>query len=91
MEEEVGNPFRSDGFLGRAKNYPLSKAMANHDQKGIEAHGKGKICDKVARDLLEGTSERGANGSEGRNGGVCVRFVLLENCTSFNVFAYKRC
>ena len=33
MEEEVGNSFRGDGFLGRAENYPLSKAMVNHDQK----------------------------------------------------------
>ena len=33
MKEEVGDPFHSDGFLGRAENYPLSKAMVNHDQK----------------------------------------------------------
>ena len=33
MEEEVGDPFHSDGFLGRAENHPLSKAMIDHDQK----------------------------------------------------------
>ena len=33
MKEEVGNPFHRDGFLGRAENNPLSKAMVNHDQK----------------------------------------------------------
>ena len=33
MEEEIGDPFCSDGFLGRAKNHPLSKPMVDHDQK----------------------------------------------------------
>ena len=33
MEEEVGNSFFSDGFLGRAENHPLSKSMVNHDQE----------------------------------------------------------
>ena len=33
MEEEVGNSFCSDGFLGRAENHPLSKSMVDHDQK----------------------------------------------------------
>ena len=31
------------------------------------------------------------NGSEGWNGGVCVRFALLANHASFNIFAHKRC
>ena len=33
MEEEVGNSFCGDGFLDRAENHPLSKAMVDHDQK----------------------------------------------------------
>ena len=33
MEEEVGDPFCCDGFLGRAENHPLSKAMVDHDKK----------------------------------------------------------
>ena len=35
--EEVGrNSFGGDGFLGRAKNHPLSKSMVYHDQERIE-------------------------------------------------------
>ena len=32
VKEEDGYPFDSDHFLGRAENYPLCKAMINHDQ-----------------------------------------------------------
>ena len=55
MEKEGGDPFGGDGLLGRAKNYPLSKPMVYHDHERIEARGDREICDKIARDLLEGT------------------------------------
>ena len=54
MEEKGSNSFGNDGFLGRAKNYPLGKPMIYHDQERIEAQGQGKICDEIAGDLLEG-------------------------------------
>ena len=37
VEKEGSNPFGGDGFLGRAKNHPLSKSMVYHDQERIEA------------------------------------------------------
>ena len=55
VEEKGCNPFSSDGFLGRAKNYPLSKSMVYHDQERIEARGDGKMGDEIAGDLLEWT------------------------------------
>ena len=55
VEKEGGNSLSGDGFLGGAKNHPLSKAMVDHDQERIEAGGHGKTHDEVARDLLEGT------------------------------------
>ena len=39
VEEKGGNPFGGDGFLGRAKNYPLSKPMVYHDQERIKTRG----------------------------------------------------
>ena len=53
VEEKGGNPFSGDGFLCRAKNYPLSKPMVYHDQERIEARGDGKIGDEITGDLLE--------------------------------------
>ena len=36
MEEQECDPFSGNGFLGGAENYPLSKAMVNHDQKRVK-------------------------------------------------------
>ena len=62
MEKEGGDPFGGDGFLGRAKNYPLSKPMVDHDQERVEARGDREIRDKIARDLLERARGDGLNG-----------------------------
>ena len=37
VEKEGGDSLSGDGFLGRAKNHPLSKPMVYHDQERIEA------------------------------------------------------
>ena len=37
VEKEDGYLFGRDGFLSGAENYPLCKAMVNHDQEKIEA------------------------------------------------------
>ena len=54
VKKEGGDPFGSDRFLGRAKNYPLSKPMVYHDHERIEARGDREISDKVTGNLLEG-------------------------------------
>ena len=48
VEKEGCDPFGSDGFLGRAKNYPLSKPMVYHDHKRIEACRDREIHDQIA-------------------------------------------
>ena len=65
-------PFSSDGFLSGAKNYPLHKAMVDHDQQRIKTRGSGGVSDKVTRDLLEGAQHMGLDRSEWRSGGVCI-------------------
>ena len=59
VEKEGGDSFGGDGFLGRAKNYPLSKSMVYHDQERIEAQGSREVRDKIAGDLLEGAGGDG--------------------------------
>ena len=59
VEEKGGDPFSGDGFLGRAKNYPLSKPMVYHDHERIEAGGYGEIHNEIAGDLLEGAGGDG--------------------------------
>ena len=87
VEEKEGDPFSGDGFLCKAKNYPLSKAMVNHDQERIKASEDREVCDKIAGDLLEGARCQGLDGGEQRYGGVHVGLVLLTRGTSLNVLA----
>ena len=42
VEKEGGDSLSSDGFLGRAKNHPLSKPMVYHDQERVKARGDGR-------------------------------------------------
>ena len=62
VEKEGCDSFGGDGFLGRAKNYPLSKPMVYHDHKGIEARRNGEVGDKVAGNLLKRARGDGLNG-----------------------------
>ena len=45
MEKEGSDSFSGDGFLCGAENYPLSKAMVDHDQERVEAGRGGEVCD----------------------------------------------
>ena len=72
VEKEGGYPFYSDSFLYGAENYPLSKAMVNHDQQRIKTRGHREVGDKVIGDLLEGARCVGHNWCKWRDGGVCV-------------------
>ena len=62
VEKEGGDPFSGNGFLGRAKDYPLSKPMVYHDHERIEAGRHEEIHDKVAGDLLERARGNGFDG-----------------------------
>ena len=65
VEEDLGNICRGGGFVARAENYPLQKAMVNHNQNRIVAMGEGEISDEVHGDLLEGVGALREDGSKG--------------------------
>ena len=62
VEKEGGDSFGGDGFLGRAKNHPLSKPMVYHDQERVKAQGDREVGDEITGDLLEGTRSDGFDG-----------------------------
>ena len=72
MEKECSDSFGGDHFLSGAENYPLCKAMVNHDHQGIKAGGCGGVGDEVTRDLLEGAGSMGFNQSKRQDGGVSI-------------------
>ena len=69
VEKERGNAFSGDVLLCGTENHPLSKAMVDHDQKGIKTGRRREVSDKIARDLLERAGCGGANGGERQDGG----------------------
>ena len=91
MKEKGDYPFGSDRFLSGAENYPLHKAMVDHDQQRIEAGGKGEVSDEVTRDLLEGARCMGFDRGERGNSGVHVGLILLAQGTAFNVLLHELC
>ena len=76
-EEQGGNSSGVDGFLSRAENYPLSKSMVDHDQKGIKTIRKGKVSDQITGDLLKGARAGGWNGEKWGSRWMGIDLVLL--------------
>ena len=91
MKEKGGYPFGGDCFLSGAENYPLCKAMVDHDQQRIKARGSREVGDQVTRDLLEGTRGMRLDWGEWGDSGVCVQLVLLASGTAINVLAHELC
>ena len=91
MEKEGGYSLGGDRFLSGAENYPLRKAMVDHDQQRVKARGNGEVGDKVTRDLLEGTRSVGFDWGQWGDGGVGVRFILLACGAALDVLAHELC
>ena len=53
-EKEFGYFHGINGFGTRDDDYPLHKAMVDHDQDRVFAMNFGEISDKVDGDLFEG-------------------------------------
>ena len=87
MEKEGGNSFGGDRFVGRAKNYPLSKPMVDHDQERVKARGDREISDEIAGDLLEGVRSDGFDGQQRGYCRVRVNLILLAKGTALHVSA----
>ena len=59
VKKQLGDSCSVNGLLARCKNYPLSKAMVDHDHDRIKSQGRGKIGDEVNRELFEGERDSG--------------------------------
>ena len=77
VEKELGNSICVDCLATRGENYPLSKAMVDHDHSRIKAVGWGKISNEVNRELLEGKGGGGGDRGEWWSGRMGDNLVLL--------------
>ena len=53
VKKELSDPGCINGFATRSKNYPLSKAVVDHNQNRIESRGRREVGDEVDRELFE--------------------------------------
>ena len=87
IKEQLSNSCGVNGLLARCKNYPLCKAMVDHDHDRIKSRRRREIGDEVNGKLLKGESDNGFDGKQRRHNGMRVSLVLLTNgATSDEVF-----
>ena len=56
VKKQLDNSCSVNGFVARCKNYPLCKAMVDHNHDRIKSHRRGKIGNEVNRQLFKGES-----------------------------------
>ena len=76
-KEKFGYPYGIDCFGARDNDYPLRKAVVDHDQNRVFPSDLRKVRDKVYRNLFEGEYGGRGDGVQWRFGGVSVCLVLL--------------
>ena len=81
-KKKLGYAGSIDVFGTGSKDYPLCKAMVDHDHQGIMASGWGKIGDEVNGELLEWKRQGRGNGRQWWARGMMVHLVLLASGTT---------
>ena len=83
-EKEFGYSHGINCFGTGDNDYPLHKAVVDHDQNRIFTTDFWEVSDEVDGDLFEGERGGGGDWTQWRLGGMGVYFVLLAGGTSFN-------
>ena len=84
VKKQLGDSCGVNGLLARCKNYPLHKAMVDHDHDRIKAPRRRKISDEVNGELLEGESDSGLDREQRGHNRVHVGLVLLADGAAGN-------
>ena len=59
VKKQLSNSCSVNGLLARCKNYPLCKAMVDHDHDRIKSRRRREVGDEVNRELLKGERDIG--------------------------------
>ena len=87
VKKQLGDSCSVNGLLARCKNYPLRKAMVDHDHDRIKSRRGREGGDEVNRELFKGERDTGLDREQRRCNGVSVGLVLLaDRTTSDEVF-----
>ena len=87
VEKKLGCFCGVHGFGARGKNYPLTKAMVDHDCNRIKTSDQRKVGDEVDGEVLERAGTLEGKESDGWNCRMDEDLVCLANHTARNVFS----
>ena len=59
VKKQLGDSCGINGLLARCKNYPLCKAMVDHDHDRIKAPRRREVGDEVNGELFKGERDSG--------------------------------
>ena len=59
VKKQLSNSCSVNSLLARCKNYPLCKAMVDHDHDRIKARGRREVGDEVDGELFERERDSG--------------------------------
>ena len=60
----MGDSCSINGFRARSEDYPLCKAMVDHDHNRIKPRIEREVSDEINRELFEGEGNRGRDRTE---------------------------
>ena len=89
VKKQLGNSCSVDGLLARCENYPLHKAMVDHDHDRIKPRRRREVGNEVNGQLFK--RERGIrlDWEKRWDNRVCVGLVLLANGATSDKVLYE--
>ena len=79
VQKQLGNSCGVNGFMARCKNYPLCKAMVDHDHDRIKPRGRREVSNEVNGQLFKREGDIGLDWEQRWDNRVCVGLILLAN------------
>ena len=77
VKKQLGNSCGVNGVMARCKNYPLCKAMVDHNHDRIKPRRRREVGDEVNGQLFKQEGDNGFEWEQRRYNRVCVGLVLL--------------
>ena len=89
VKKQLGDSCSINGFLARCKNYPLSKAMVDHDHDRIKSRRRREVGDEINGELFKRERDIRLDWEQRWDSRVCVGLVLLANGATSDKVLYE--
>ena len=89
VKKQLGNSCSVNGLMARCKNYPLSKAMVDHNHDRIKPRRRGEVGDEVNGQLFIREGDIGLDWEQRWDNRVHVGLVLLADGAARDKVLYE--